>query len=1035
MEAILVKVFATAIALSQVMTRPDAVKTEFDPIQDKAEVVQLLSDGCSYMRKAFDIENIDLDDLIDTVMTDTRASADEVKGFRGLKFEDLHLAYRQFCKKEKLDNPAVDVGEVIAFFNKTVGDLPDHTKLKNVKLPGLTTVNDVKGGKYAELFEPDNRRIWVPLSEIPAHVQNAFIAAEDKRFYKHKGVDERSVIRAFMSTMADPKKRQGGSTITQQVAKNLLVGDDVTYERKIREILVAARVEQAVSKQEILEIYLNAIFLGRGSWGIEMAARSYFGKSASQLTIAEGAFLAGLTKGPNYYNPDKYRDRAHERLAYVLDRMLEDGAITAEQMKQAQADRLVTTGYVRPRRDSGFALVEHLRREAGTLPGVGSLTAASYEVRSTIHPQIQRAAEIAVQEGLARYEQRSGRVNFTKVEGNLGDAIRRITADPKADKSKPAWRVALEAARPRLYDVHWHKGVVVDKIRLKSGHESIMVGLPDGRTLPLSTSGGNTRRLIGLHDLIFVNLVEGRGKEGTRLELRTPSTVQASAVVLENQTGRILAMVGGFSFPQSQLNRATQTRRQPGSSFKPMTYLAALSAGLQPNTLIQDGPITLPPIGDSRYSTEKDWWSPKNYDGGYSGTMTLRRALEQSKNLVTARLLDGGIAGSAPESLDMVCKLATEAHIYQKCERYYPFVLGSQPVRLIDLAAFYASISNEGMLPTPYSIDSVEKDGRTIYKHNPTLTPIASTDRPAAFQLKSILQGVVARGTAASMSRHSQFIAGKTGTSDEENDAWFVGFSNEVTIAVWVGYDNARGKRTLGGGQTGGKVAIPIFEPIMQAVWEQTGKKTVLRGPSPEAAKQLVAMSINRHSGDRIQRGAISADGTGTTNAFTEYFRLDSSGHYTETQNRLVSRDTYYSNRDDTLNDRGNNNDSGWIFPWSSWGNNNWNDRGSTPSPSSSSRGWDDRTTVYEHGATTTTRPYRSEPESTPFFGEPRRQDPRQQQQTRQDPRQDPRYYQQRQETRPDPRQDPRARGQQRRVEPDPRRGDGDFFWGQRRTW
>ena len=552
MEAILVKVFATAIALSQVMTRPDAVKTEFDPIQDKAEVVQLLGDGCAYMRKAFDIENIDLDDLIDTVMTDTRASADEVKGFRGLKFEDLHLAYRQFCKKEKLDNPAVDVGEVIAFFNKTVGDLPDHTKLKNVKLPGLTTVNDVKGGKYAELFEPDNRRIWVPLSEIPLHVQNAFIAAEDKRFYKHKGVDERSVIRAFMSTMADPKKRQGGSTITQQVAKNLLVGDDVTYERKIREILVAARVEQALCKAgNPGNLSQRDLPRPRRRGASRWRRAAISAKARSKLTIAEGAFLAGLTKGPNYYNPDKYRDRAHERLAYVLDRMLDDGAITAEQMKQAQADRLVTTGYVRPRRDTGFALVDHLRREAGTLPGVGSLTAASYEVRSTIHPQIQRAAEIAVQEGLARYEQTLRPRQF---HGGRRQSRRRHPAHhrPIRRRTRASRRGASRSRPParRLYDVHWQKGVVIDKIRLKSGLDSIMVGLRDGRTLPLSTWGGNTRRLIGLNDLIYVNVVEGKGKEGhARVELRTRPTVQGAAVVLENQTGRILAMVGGFSYP------------------------------------------------------------------------------------------------------------------------------------------------------------------------------------------------------------------------------------------------------------------------------------------------------------------------------------------------------------------------------------------------------------------------------------------------------------------------------------------------------
>ena len=327
MEAILVKVFATALALSQVTTRPDTIKTSFDPARDQAQVVQILSDGCAHMRKAFDVEQIDLDDLIETAMTDTRGSGEEVKAFRGLKFEDLFLAYKQFCKNEKLDRQVVDVAAVIEFYNNAVEGLPDHDKLKGLAMPGLTTVLDIKGAGYAELYEPNHRRLWVKLADIPEHVQQAFIAAEDKRFFKHKGIDERSVIRAFITTVADPKSRQGGSTITQQVAKNLLVGNSISYERKIREMIVASRIEKSLSKQEILEIYLNAIYLGRSSWGIELAARSYFGKPAKDLTVPEGAFLAGLAKGPSFYNPDRQRARAQERLAYVLGRMQEDGVI------------------------------------------------------------------------------------------------------------------------------------------------------------------------------------------------------------------------------------------------------------------------------------------------------------------------------------------------------------------------------------------------------------------------------------------------------------------------------------------------------------------------------------------------------------------------------------------------------------------------------------------------------------------------------------------------------------------------------------
>jgi penicillin-binding protein 1A len=903
MEAILLKVFATALALSLVTTRPDAIKTEFDPAADQAEVMRILGDGCAQIRKSFDIENIDLDDLIDTVMTDTRGTDGEVKAFRGLKFSDLHLAYRQVCKRETLETPAVDPAQLIEYFNLTLADLPDHTRLKGLQLPGLSTVIDGKGKSYAELFEAENRRIWVRLADIPKHVRDAFVAAEDKRFFEHKGVDERSVIRAFLVMFAEPNRRQGGSTITQQVAKNLLVGDDISYERKIREIIAAARLDQTMSKDEILEIYLNAIFLGRGAWGIEMAARSYFNKSAKDLSPVEGAMLAGLTKGPNFYNPDRHPQRARERLAYVLDRMREDGALTPEQLKAAQSNPVQFASYDRPRRTSGFHFVDHLRREARNVANIPSLTQSSYVVRSTVVPELQRATELALQDGLARYEQTAGRAVFEGPEGNIGAAIKRLSGQPTAEGEQPAWQRALLAARLPLYDVQWEPAVVVDKARLKSGHESIRVGLRDGRVLPLSTFGSRTRQLIGVHDVVYVSVTTpSNPKQGIRVDLRSRPRVQGAAVVLENSTGRILAMVGGFSYPLSQLNRTTQSRRQPGSALKPLTYLTALGTGLQPNTLIDDQPITLPPIGARQqvfsysHDSYKDWWSPKNYDGGFSGAMTLRRALEQSKNLPTAHLLQGGISGSPEGSLDRICALGREVQIYSQCERYYPFILGAQPVRVIDMAAFYATIANEGRRPTPYGIESIEKDGATVYRAQPRLIGIASADRAATYQLKSILQGVVARGTAASRANLAPFIGGKTGTTDNENDAWFVGFSNDVTIAVWVGYDNARGRRTLGSGQTGGKIALPIFERIVQAAWTTHAPRAPLRGPSPEAQRQLIALPIDVRSGERLQ-GSSRAGSNAIAGAFTEHFRLDSSGRLVETRNRLVANDYLYSHQ------------------------------------------------------------------------------------------------------------------------------------------
>jgi 1A family penicillin-binding protein len=884
MESLLVKVFATALALSQVASQPDAVKTQFDAVADQAEVVRLLSDGCGHIRKEFDIENIDLDDLIETVMIDKGAAAGEIAAFKGIKFADLHVAYRQFCKRENVASSAVNIAEVIEFYNRAAADLPDHMRLRGLKLPGLTDVLDASGAKYAEVYEHEHRRHWVPLSEIPEFLQQAFIAAEDKRFYQHHGVDERSVIRAFMNMMAEPGKRQGGSTITQQVAKNLLVGDDVTYERKIREVIVASRIERSITKSEILEIYLNSIYLGRLSWGVELAARSYFGKRAKDLTLTEGAFLAGLTKGPAYYNPDKYRERAQQRLAYVLGRMKEDGFISEERMQTAEAVRLVPVAYTRPRRDSGFAFVDQIWREARAVSGVSSLTQSSYVVRSTIRPELQRAAEAALQEGLAQYEQGANRVEFRGAETNIGDQIKKLETNPQADKSKPAWLLALEQVRMPLYDVHWPRAVVLERVRIKGergSYDSIRVGLRDGRILPLSIAGSRARGQLHVHDVVYVKVSEGAGKKGARVELRARPVVQGTAVVIENRTGRVLAMVGGFSYPVSQLNRATQSRRQPGSSLKPLTYLAALSSGLQPNTLVSDSPITFPPINGVRRNTRaEDWWSPRNYDGEYAGTMTMRRALENSKNLPTAKLLYG-IADTPQQSLDAICRLAVEARIYSQCERFYPFILGAQPVRPIDMAAFYAAVANEGGLPTPHVIDSIEEDGRVVYKAKPRLDFFGTADRAAVFQLRAMLQGVMQRGTGRSRASLAPYVAGKTGTSDEWNDSWFVGFSNEVTIAVWVGYDNAKGKRTLGTGNAGSKVALPIFEQIMNAAWNHY-PQTALRGPSPEAERHLVALPIDVHSGERIE--------TRNRSAFVEYFRLDKSGKFTETQHRLVAR-------------------------------------------------------------------------------------------------------------------------------------------------
>ena len=600
---------------------------------------------------------------------------------------------------------------MIDFYNKAAADLPDHTKLKGMKLPGASVVLDRKGERFAEVFEENQRRVWVALADIPEHVQKAFIAAEDKRFYQHKGIDERGLIRAFIGNLASSGRPQGGSTITQQIVKNLLVGEDLTYERKIREMIVASRVEHTLSKAEILELYLNSVYLGRGSWGIELAARSYFGKPAKELTLEEGALLAGLTKGPNYFNPDRHPGRAQERLAYVLSRLQEDGALAAEPAGRGlprAAER--SCAYERPRRDIGFHFVDQVAREAKSVAGIEAITANSYTVRSTISPQLQRAVEEALAGGaFALRAQRRPRP--------VPRAPRRISAKP-FNASKPTRSPATSgrpgSGRSRMRGCRsttctgrrrscWRS-------RPARRARAWRVGLTDGRILPLSVDNAAAQRKLTLYDVVLVRVADGKGKSAARAELRVRPLVQGTVVVLENKTGRILAMTGGFSYPLSQLNRATQAVRQPGSAIKPLSYLAALGKGLQPNTLVSDEPITLPPIGGGR-AREQDYWTPKNYDGGSGGTLTLRRALENSRNLATVHLLDGGIESTPEASLDRLCDLAVEAQIYRECVRYYPFVLGAQPVRPIDLAAFYAAIANEGLRPAPHVIDSIERNG------------------------------------------------------------------------------------------------------------------------------------------------------------------------------------------------------------------------------------------------------------------------------------------------------------------------------------
>jgi penicillin-binding protein 1A len=830
MESLLVQIFATLLTLSQVLVQPQELKTAFDPAKDQAEVVGILRKGCTHMRRAFEIEDLNLDDLVATAMDDPEARSAK---FKGVSFAEMHEAYNAVCKGSG-DKLPVDLAAVVEFYNRVLAELPDHTRLTDLKLPATTTVLDRNGRVFAEVYEPANRRVPVKLSAISPLLQGAFIAAEDQRFREHKGVDERALIRAFVANIAGGET-QGGSTITQQLAKNLLVGAENSYVRKMREMVVASRIESVLNKDAILELYLNAIYLGRGAWGAQMAAQTYFGKDAAELSAAEAALLAGMAKGPTYYSPDRHPERARERTAYVLNRMQQENIISVPQYEQALAEPASLVPRQLSRRTTGYHVVDYIRREARRVADIKLLSEDAFVIRSTLDTRIQQAAESALQEGLASYERSAGRTRFEGPEGNLGHQIKEL----RGTGDVPRWRQALTSARLPLYDVQWPAAVILDKADTKGRPAGLWAGLADGRIVQLQVSG-SIRQKLNPYDVIFVQLSESK-KGGTTAELRVRPQVQGAVVVLENSTGRILAMSGGFSYPLSQLNRATQAARQPGSALKPLTYLAALGKGLQPTTLVSDTPITLPPIGKRKRARADDYWSPGNYDGKSGSTMTLRKALENSRNLPTVHLLANGIASSPQAALNEVCTLARELQVYGHCVQFYPFVLGAQPVRPLDLARFYAAIANEGVLPETHVIEKIsDQDGKRFDFGGPKTKQIKSADPAAFYQVKSILQGVVLRGTAARLSAWAPYVAGKTGTTDEETDAWFVGFSNEVTIAVWVGYDNAKKKQTLGSGRTGGNVAVPIFAPIMEAVWREYSPKTPL-APPRDAANQLIA--------------------------------------------------------------------------------------------------------------------------------------------------------------------------------------------------
>lgn len=702
-------------------------------------------------------------------------------------------------------------------------DLPDYTQLQNYEPPVMTRVHADDGSLVAEWAR--QRRLYVPIQSVPKLVIDAFLSAEDKNFYEHGGVDPSGIFRAAMmyaQNFGTNRRPQGASTITQQVAKNFLLTNEVSFDRKIKEALLALRIERAYSKDRILELYLNEIYLGMGAYGIGAAALVYFDKSVDELTIPEVAYLAALPKAPSTYNPFREHDRAIERRNWVIDRMAENGFITAAQAEAARKTPLSATS--RPTGAQVFAaeyFAEEVRRQVYERYGETKLYEGGLSVRTALNPKLQRFAKKALTEGLVRYDEQRGwrgPVKQIDISGDWGAKL----ADVKS-----------------YADIPWRLAVVLD-----SGKDTARIGLQPGREkggivstqrdLGLITLDGvkwarwtkgpdagrsvsSVSQVLKSGDVVFVQAMPG--KDG-QYRLRQIPEIEGAMVVMEPLTGRVVALVGGFSYDESQFNRATQALRQPGSSFKPIVYSAALDNGYTPSTVVLDAPIEID------QGPGMPAWSPENYAKKFYGPQTLRFGLEQSRNVMTVRL-------AQDLGMPLVADYARRFGVYDDMLPVLSMALGAGETTLMRMVSAYAMIANGGHKVTPSLIDRVQdRYGRTIYRHDERecrgceadkwenqAEPVLIDRRPvvldpmSSYQITSMMEGVVQRGTGTALKDLGRPVAGKSGTTNDEKDAWFIGFTPQLVVGVYLGYDRPR---PMGKGSTGGVLAAPVVRDFMK---------------------------------------------------------------------------------------------------------------------------------------------------------------------------------------------------------------------------
>lgn len=768
----------------------------------------------------------------------------------------------------------VAIAGLIWFFMVTQ-DLPSEDQLANYEPPIMSRVHAGDGALVAEFAT--QHRVYVPSEDLPDLLVQAFISAEDKEFFNHSGIDLWGMFRGAVLNPLTGKRATGGSTITQQVVKNMLVGDERSIERKVREAVLAMRIEGRLSKDEILELYMNEIYLGGRSYGVGAASLNYFGKSLSELTIAECAMLAGLPQAPGRVNPYLNPEAAVERRNYVIGRMLANGYISKEDADKAMAEKLVVVDRLDTAENQAAGYyVEQLRREllviemtrlaveAGKLPQgateavfkalpagqqkalreefEGEAMKAFYEgglsIRSTLDSNLQLIAQTALRAGLESYDHRHGwrgPIATIKVDDDFATALKDF-ANAKENRSKIAvggndWQIAVVRSVSR---------------------EAVRLGLSGGETGSLSADdvkwasshkreGGSG---IKAGDIIFVSRqptpdvtsqliteygVPKKVAANAPWRLRQVPELQGALVAMDPHTGRVLAMAGGYSFQRSQLNRVMQARRQPGSSFKPFVYAAALEApdpatGIYkwtPSYRVPDTPyVSCDPNQDKCYK-------PTNYSEQFYGLTTLRVGVEKSRNAMTVRL-------ASEIGFDKVSAIGERMGLYDKLPAYEAMALGAGETTPMRMAVAYAELVNGGKQVRPVMFDRIQnRYGETVYKTDARECPGCSTewskglqpphladerkqvmDPVTAYQIVSILEGVVQRGTATTVRSVGKSVAAKTGTTNDQFDAWTVGFSPNLVAAVWIGFDLPR---DMGTGESGGRVAAPIFRDFMLA--------------------------------------------------------------------------------------------------------------------------------------------------------------------------------------------------------------------------